>query len=238
MLPDRARIGLVEDDPVMGGSIVQRLELEGWQVTWWQSGKEAIGAIPAAAHVLDLVICDIRLPDVSGETVFNELARQANAPPFMFVTGYGEVDQAVRLMRAGAVDFMTKPFEMDEFLKRIESGRRSTNSGARLKGYCLGESQLIQRTEDLLHRYAAHDLPVLFTGETGSGKEVAARLMHQISARAAEPFVAVNCAAIPSDLLESEIFGHEKGAFTGAQQRHLGYAERAGKGILFLDEIG
>ncbi len=237
MLPDRARIGLVEDDPVMGGSIVQRLELEGCQVTWWQSGKEAIGAIPAAAHVLDLVICDIRLPDVSGETVFNELARQANAPPFMFVTGYGEVDQAVRLMRAGAVDFMTKPFEMDEFLKRIESGRRSPNSGARLKGYCLGESQVIQRTEDLLHRYAAHDLPVLFTGETGSGKEVAARLMHQISARAAEPFVAVNCAAIPSDLLESEIFGHEKGAFTGAQQRHLGYAERAGKGILFLDEI-
>jgi two-component system, NtrC family, response regulator HydG len=132
---------------------------------------------------------------------------------------------------------MTKPFEMDEFLKRIESGRRSTSSVAMVKGYCLGESQAIQQVEELIHRYADHDLPVLLTGETGSGKEVAARLMHQISARAAEPFVAVNCAAIPGDLLESEIFGHEKGAFTGAQQRHLGYAERAGKGILFLDEI-
>ncbi len=238
MLPDRARIGLVEDDPVMGGSIVQRLELEGWQVTWWQSGREAIGAIPAAAHALDLVICDIRLPDVSGETVFNELARQPNTPPFLFVTGYGEVDQAVRLMRSGAVDFMTKPFEMDEFLKRIESGRRTTSSGVRLKGYYLGESPAIQHAEDLIHRYAGHDLPVLITGETGSGKEVAARLLHQISSRAAEPFVAVNCAAIPAELLESEIFGHEKGAFTGAQQRHLGYAERAGKGTLFLDEIG
>ena len=238
MLPDSARIGLVEDDPVMGGSIVQRLELEGWQVSWWQSGLEAIGAIPAAAHALDLVICDIRLPDVSGETVFNELARQPNAPPFLFVTGYGEIDQAVRLMRSGAVDFMTKPFEMDEFLKRIESGRRTTSSGVRLKGYYLGESPAIQHAEDLIHRYAGHDLPVLITGETGSGKELAARLLHQISTRGAEPFVAVNCAAIPAELLESEIFGHEKGAFTGAERRHLGYAERAGKGTLFLDEIG
>ncbi len=238
MLPDRARVGLVEDDPVMGGSIVQRLELEGWQVSWWQSGREAIGAIRAAAHALDLVICDIQLPDVSGEAVFNELARQPNAPPFLFVTGYGDIDQAVRLMRSGAVDFMTKPFEMEEFLRRIESGRRSTSSDVRLKGYCLGESPAIHHVEELLHRYADHDLPVLFTGETGSGKEVAARLMHQISARAGEPFVAVNCAAIPGDLLESEIFGHEKGAFTGAHQRHLGYAERAEKGTLFLDEIG
>jgi two-component system response regulator HydG len=234
MLPDRARIGLVEDDPVMGGSIVQRLELEGWQVTWWQSGREAIEAIPAVAHALDLVICDIRLPDISGETVFNELARQPSAPPFLFVSGYGEIDQAVRLMRSGAVDFMTKPFEMDEFLKRIESGRRTT----RLKGYYLGESAAIQHAEDLIHRYAGHDLPVLITGETGSGKEVAARLLHQISPRAAEPFVAVNCAAIPAELLESEIFGHEKGAFTGAERRHLGYAERAGEGMLFFDEIG
>ena len=155
MLPDRARIGLVEDDPVMGGSIVQRLELEGWRVTWWQSGREAIGAIPSAAHALDLVICDIRLPDVSGETVFNELARQPNTPPFLFVTGYGEIDQAVRLMRSGAVDFMTKPFAMDEFLKRIEAGRRTTGSSVRLKGYYLGESPAIQHAEDLIHRYAA-----------------------------------------------------------------------------------
>ncbi|WP_159587974.1 sigma-54-dependent transcriptional regulator [Chelativorans xinjiangense] len=236
MLPERARIGLVEDDPVMGGSIVQRLELEGWDVTWWQTGREAVDAIDCVA-ALDLVICDIRLPDMSGEAVFGEFTKQPNTPPFLFVTGYGEIDQAVRLMRSGAADFMTKPFAMDEFLRRIEAGRRTSALGARMAG-CLGESPAIRQVEDLLHRYAGHDLPVLITGETGCGKEVAARLLHQISPRASEPFVAVNCAAIPAELLESEIFGHEKGAFTGAQTRHLGYAERARKGTLFLDEIG
>ena len=238
MQPDPARIGLVEDDPVMGGSIVQRLELEGWRVIWWRSGRDAVSGIGGLVDSLDLVICDVRLPDISGEVVFNELANQPNSPPFMFVTGYGEIDQAVRLMRSGAVDFMTKPFAMDEFLRRIEARRRTSSAEPRLKGHFLGESRAIQSVEDLLYRYARHDLPVLITGETGSGKEVAARLLHEISARSKEPFVAVNCAAIPADLLESEIFGHEKGAFTGAQQRHLGYAERAGKGTLFLDEIG
>lgn len=235
---ERARAGLVEDDPVMGGSIVQRLELEGWDVTWWQTGREAVTGLGRVAGSLDLVICDIRLPDMSGEAVFEEMTRQPDTPPFLFVTGFAEIDQAVRLMRCGAVDFMTKPFAMDDFLKRIESGRRSNRSGIRLKDYVLGQSPAIQHAEDLIHRYAAHDLPVLITGETGSGKEVAARLLHQISARAEQPFVAVNCAAIPADLLESEIFGHEKGAFTGAHQRHLGYAERARGGTLFLDEIG
>lgn len=238
MQPEPARIGLVEDDPVMGGSIVQRLELEGWRVTWWQSGRDAISGIEGLSNVLDLVICDIRLPDISGEVVFSELANLPNPPPFLFVTGQGEIDQAVRLMRSGAVDFMTKPFAMDEFLRRIDVGRRTTRSQLRLKGYFLGESPAIQHAEDLLLRYAGHDLPVLLTGETGSGKEVAARLLHEVSPRSAQPFVAVNCAAIPAELLESEIFGHEKGAFTGAQQRHVGYAERAGAGTLFLDEIG
>jgi DNA-binding NtrC family response regulator len=235
---DRTRIGLVEDDQIMGGSIVQRLELEGWDVTWWQSGREAVAGICGVAGSLDLVICDIRLPDMSGEAVFEELARQPNTPPFLFITGFAEIDQAVRLMRSGAADFMTKPFAMDDFLKRISTGRRSARSGTLLKEYAFGRSPAIQHAEDLIHRFAAHDLPVLITGETGSGKEVAARLLHQVSSRCEQPFIAVNCAAIPSDLLESEIFGHEKGAFTGAHQRHLGYAERAKGGTLFLDEIG
>lgn len=237
MPPDHARLGLLEDDPVMGGSIVQRLELEGWDVTWWQSGREALAGISLVSSALDLLICDIRLPDLSGEDVFSELAKLPNSPPVMFISGFAEIDQAVRLMRCGAVDFVTKPFAMDEFLRRIESGRRIT-AGGRGAAHALGESSAIQHVEDLLRRYARLDLPVLITGETGSGKEVAARLLHQMSPRKTEPFVAVNCAAIPAELLESEIFGHERGAFTGAQQRHLGYAERAGKGMLFLDEIG
>ncbi|MCV3240666.1 sigma-54-dependent transcriptional regulator [Mesorhizobium sp. ZC-5] len=236
MLPERARVGLVEDDPVMGGSIVQRLELEGWRVTWWETGREAISEIGTLPQSLDLVICDVRLPDVSGETVFNELAKLPNTPPFMFVTGYGEIDQAVRLMKSGAVDFMTKPFSMDEFLRRIELGRRPT--GTRAHDYVLGVSDSMHSVEDMLRRYAPHDLPVLIMGETGSGKEVAARYLHQVSPRSGDPFIAVNCAAIPHELLESELFGHEKGSFTNASQRHLGYAERAGRGTLFLDEIG
>lgn len=235
MLREHARIGLIEDDPVMGGSIVQRLELEGWHVTWWESGQEAISSIGELSESLDLVICDIRLPDVSGEVVFNELAKLPNTPPFMFVTGFGEIDQAVRLMRSGAVDFMTKPFSMDDFLRRIDLGRRPA---AARQEYVLGVSDAMHAVEGVLKRYAPHDLPVLITGETGSGKEVAARFLHQISSRSDHPFIAVNCAAIPADLLESELFGHEKGAFTSASQRHLGYAERAGRGTLFLDEIG
>jgi len=217
--------------------MVQRLELEGWLVSWWRSGREAMAAILRAPASLQIVICDVRLPDMTGEEVFNELAKVPEMPPFIFVTGFGEIEQAVRLMRSGAVDFVTKPFEMDGFLRRIEAGRR-IGTEARGTPYVLGESPAMRRVEDLLHRYAPGDLPVLITGETGAGKEVAARLLHQVSSRGAAPFVAVNCAAIPADLLESEIFGHEKGAFTGAQQRHLGYAERAGGGTLFLDEIG
>ena len=169
--------------------------------------------------------------------MFSELSKRPNPPPFMFVTGYGEIDQAVKLMRSGAVDFMPKPFAMDEFLHRIESGRR-WSSQSRAISQVLGVSPAIRHVEQLLHRYAPGDLPVLITGETGAGKEIAARLLHRLSLRSSHPFVAVNCAAIPAELLESELFGHEKGAFTGAQQRHLGYAERAGPGTLFLDEIG
>ncbi|MCO5066932.1 MAG: sigma-54 dependent transcriptional regulator [Rhizobiaceae bacterium] len=235
---DRTHIGLIEDDPVMGGSIVQRLELEGMVVDWWQSGREGIDAISTGPDAIDLVVCDIRLPDMSGEVVFGELAKHPGTPPFMFVTAYGEIDQAVRLMRLGAADFLTKPFAMEEFLTRIAAGRRSAAAGDRPSTYYLGESPAIRHAEDLLHRFARHDMPVLITGETGSGKEVAARLLHQISPRASAPFMAVNCAAIPAELMESEIFGHEKGAFTSAQTRHLGYAERAGTGTLFLDEIG
>jgi len=237
MQRERSAIGLIEDDPVMGGSIAQRLELEGWRVNWWQSGREALEAIPVASSTLDLIVCDVRLPDISGEVIFGELAKLPNTPPFFFVTGYGDIDQAVNLMRSGAVDFMTKPFAMEEFLRRIELGRRNARETSG-EGFVLGASPQMLEVENLLRRYASSDLPVLITGETGSGKEVAARLLHEISPRREEPFIAVNCAAIPADLLESELFGHEKGAFTGAQQRHLGFAERAAGGTLFLDEIG
>ena len=226
-------IGLVEDDQIMGESLVQRLALEGVTVKWWQRGRDAVREIPNSR--LEAIICDIRLPDLNGENVFREAARSSNVPPFLFITGHGDIDQAVRLMRSGAVDYLTKPFEIDDFLVRIGElmGPREV-SGT----HVLGLSPKMKELEHLLTRVAKVNSTVLISGETGSGKEVAARYLHAASGTDHRPFIAVNCAAIPADLLESELLGHEKGAFTGATQRHLGYAERTGEGVLFLDEIG
>jgi DNA-binding NtrC family response regulator len=229
---DRRLIGVVEDDLVMGGSLSHRLELEGYRVAWWQTGSDAIEGLRAERP--DLVVCDIRLPDMSGEQVFMQVLPDLAGTPFLFVTAFGQIEQAVRLTKAGAVDYIAKPYALGDLLERIPNllGHRPGTSGA------LGESPAMRRIEMLLRRVANIESYLLFTGESGVGKEVAARFVHEISARASAPFIAVNCAAIPTELIESEIFGHEKGAFTGAHARHLGYAERAAGGILFLDEVG
>ena len=225
-------IGLVEDDPIMGESLVQRLALEGITVKWWQRGDEAAEAL--ARERFQAVICDIRLPDINGAVLFRQTVNRREAPPFLFITGYADIDQAVELMRSGAADYVTKPFAMDDFLARLNELMPKQNKSSCL----LGVSDSMQALERLLRRLAQVRSTVLITGETGAGKEVAARFLHAESEAAAKPFIAVNCAAIPPDLMESELFGHERGAFTGAAQRHLGYAERAGDGTLFLDEIG
>ncbi|MGJ7040896.1 DNA-binding NtrC family response regulator [Shinella sp. BE166] len=233
MRHDGVRIGLLEDDPIMGESLVRGLSLEGHSVRWWKRGEEAVRDLTSGQDDVDLVICDIRLPDMNGEDVFRQSSR-ISSTPFLFMSGYAEIDQAVRLMRSGAVDFITKPFEMGALLDRIANNAQAAKAGQGT----LGVSPQMCRAETILHRYADHHLPVLIQGETGTGKEVCARLLHRTSERRDKPFVAVNCAAIPADLLESELFGHERGAFTGAHQQHRGYAERAGEGVLFLDEIG
>jgi DNA-binding NtrC family response regulator len=226
-------LALVEDDLIMGESLVQRLTLEGAKVSWWRTGAEALAGLSGLAP--DAVICDIRLPDRSGEEVFRSVVRERKAPPFLFITGYGEVEQAVKLMREGARDYLTKPFVMSDFLARLEQ----ILGPADIEGDpTLGVSAGMRECELFLRRAARVGSNLLLTGETGVGKEVCARFLHALRDKPAGPFMAVNCAAIPADLLESELFGHERGAFTGAQSRHLGYAERAGQGVLFLDEVG
>ena len=233
MLHSGQTIGLVEDDQIMGESLVQRLALEGVTVKWWQRGRDAIDDM--SRNRFEAIVCDIRLPDLNGEELFREAVRSPHAPPFLFITGHGDIDQAVRLMRAGAADYFLKPFDLDDFLLRLgELMRPSGPEGATI----LGVAPAMKSLEMQLLRVAKLGSTVMITGETGSGKEIAARFLHASSGRQGQPFMAVNCAAIPADLLESELLGHEKGAFTGATQRHLGYAERAGDGILFLDEIG
>ncbi len=226
-------IGLLEDDPIMGESLVQRLALEGTVVRWWKTGREAISELNRAKP--EAVICDIRLPDMSGEEVFRELAGAGSIPPFLFITAFGDIDHAVGLIRAGAGDYVTKPFEMPDFLDRLEGilpDVADTDGDT-----ALGRSDSMRNVSQSLRRIARRKTAVLLTGETGVGKEVCAKFLHDAGG-SDRPFMAVNCAAIPADLMEAELFGHEKGAFTGAQARHAGYAERAGSGTLFLDEIG
>jgi DNA-binding NtrC family response regulator len=232
-MPPRERelIGVIEDDPVMGGTLAHRLELEGYRPLWWRTGREALEGLRTVRP--DLIVCDVRLPDMSGEDVFLRVLPRLGGTPFVFVTAFGQIEQAVRLTKAGAVDYIAKPYPLSDLLDRIA---RLIALQPRATG-ALGASEAMRHVEMLLRRVANIDSSLLYTGESGVGKEVAAQFVHQISARAQDPFIAVNCAAIPNELIESELFGHEKGAFTGAQARHHGYVERARNGILFLDEI-
>lgn len=234
MLLEGRSIAIIEDDKIMGESLWQALSLEGAEVIWWRDGEEARRGLMDGRP--DAVICDIRLPDTSGGDLFCEISTQQMLPPFLFMTGYGKIDEAVRLLRAGACDYIAKPFEIDNLLNRLHALLpRGIDVGA---SGSLGCSPAMRRIEILLKRVADLPSPVLLRGPTGSGKEVAAKFLHNSSCRRNEPFTAVNCAALPADLMESELFGHERGAFTGAHALHKGFAERAQGGILFLDEIG
>jgi len=227
-------IGLIEDDAIMGESLVQSLGLEGAYVDWWRCGDEALRGLKATSP--DVVICDIRLPDTSGDRVFREISATRNAPPFLFMTAFGEIDQAVHLIRAGGGDYVTKPFDMPHFVSRVRALIRQPVHSH--DDAILGASPPMRAVEAMLQKVCAIASPVLLIGETGSGKEICARRLHAISPRSSSPWIAVNCAALPPDLLESELFGHERGAFTGAHALHRGFAERAGDGTLFLDEVG
>lgn len=224
-------VALIEDDPVMGQSVVDWLAVGGYRVEWLRTGGEALAKAPLMGA--DILICDIRLPDMTGEEVFETIAPKLVGIPILFITGYGDVDQAVRLMKAGAADYVTKPFEIEPLLERITT--LLSPRWQQTDGSVLGEAPSIIAVERILRRVADIDSTVLLTGPSGSGKEVAARFLHRVGSRS--PFIAVNCAAIPDELLESEMFGHERGAFTGAHARHQGYVERAEGGILFLDEV-
>ncbi|MBL8908592.1 MAG: sigma-54-dependent Fis family transcriptional regulator, partial [Rhizobiales bacterium] len=231
MLLEGRVIGLVEDDEIMGESLVQSLTLEGCHVDWWKSGQEALRALRVSTP--DLVVCDIRLPDIRGDDLFRQLASTMAVPPFLFVTAFGDIDQAVSIMRAGGGDYVTKPFAMPPFIMRACSLiQRHPVSRPEVT---LGVSQAMQEIQAVIERISGQTSPVLIIGETGAGKEVCARYLHKLSPRSKEPFVAVNCAAIPPDLMERELFGY-RGA--GPQGFHRGFAERTRGGVLFLDEIG
>ncbi|WP_135468839.1 sigma-54-dependent transcriptional regulator [Crenalkalicoccus roseus] len=234
---------LIEDDEVLGASLVQRLRLEGVGVRWARTLAEGEALLRRGPRP-SLVLCDMRLPDGSGEELLLRLMPELGAVPVVAMTAYGGIAQAVRLVRAGADDYLPKPFPVEAVLDKLATLAPPAGDGAGAAPPRAGEEEApgwrsppMRALRAAVARLARVTTPVLLLGESGAGKEVAARALHALGPRAAEPFVALNCAAIPRDLLESEVFGHERGAFTGAAERRLGAAERAGRGTLLLDEV-
>ena len=231
------RLCLVEDDELMGEPLTERLRLEGFEVDWCRTATEAEVAIGESRY--SLVISDIRLPDRSGDALFLDLvATQSSLPPFLFMTAFGSVDRAVELLKAGAADYVTKPFDTDLLVAKVKGLAEAYGAGASDDSDALGISIAMHHIATSLPRLARHVSALLLSGESGVGKEHVARLFHLHAVGVTGPFIAVNCASIPESLMESELFGYEKGAFTGAVKPKRGVFELAQGGVLFLDEIG
>ncbi|MDP2826305.1 MAG: sigma-54 dependent transcriptional regulator [Sulfuritalea sp.] len=231
------RLCLVEDDEIMGESLVQLCRLEGFEVTWCRTVAEAVRAIEAQRF--SVVVSDIRLPDRNGGDLFLELKdRHPRLPPFLFMTAYGTIDRAVELLKAGAVDYVTKPFDVEELVQKVRGLAESYGAGGDDGDDSLGVSPNMRHIAESLPRLARHTTSLLITGESGTGKEHVARLFHRHAVGTTGEFVAVNCASIPESLMEAELFGFERGAFTGAVKAKRGFFEQAHRGTIFLDEIG
>ena len=221
----------------MRTSLCQRFTIEGVDCDCFTDAERALESIIESDY--GLLISDIRLPGLSGEELYQRLLDSERAPPpTIFITGYGTIDQAVRLMHLGATDYITKPYDLDELLVKLERIAPAVFRKMRQDDTDLGVSAQMKQLSTTLQRLSGHRLDLLITGESGVGKEYAARYYSRQLGNRGKPFIAVNCAALPEDLLEAELFGHEKGAFTGAAKTRRGLFEQADGGVLFLDEVG
>lgn len=234
---------IVEDEPGLRLALRAHFLRERWQVAAAGGLKDALALL--AQQCFDLVLCDVRMGDGDGFEVLEAVRQQAYATPFLFLTAYGSVPEAVRAMQGGAVDYLTKPVSFDDLLRVAKrtleaqqpaSGAESATVPA--TGGMVGRSRALQAALARAKAAADSDADVLIEAESGTGKELLARMIHDSSARRNRPFVAVNCAALPEALLESELFGHARGAFTGALAAKPGKFELANGGTLLLDEIG
>jgi two-component system NtrC family response regulator len=238
---------VVEDEAAQRTLIVEILERAGYRLRSADAVDAALDAV--ADEVPDLVLCDWRMPGRNGGELLDELRRRELGCGFIVMTAYGSIAHAVEAVRLGADDYLGKPFERDALLlavQRVLRTRRLESENRRLReavgdearfGRLIGATPVMQDLYRTIDKVAATDATVLVVGESGTGKELVARTLHRASGRGDGPFVAVNCAAIPESLIESELFGHEKGAFTGAHRRREGRFEEADGGTLFLDEI-
>jgi two-component system nitrogen regulation response regulator GlnG len=240
-LNDQFDIWVVDDDEAIRFVLKRALQRKDYDVRCFETVKSVKEALETSSP--GAILTDIRLPDADGLSVVDTLERLAMDCPVIAMTAFSDLDQAVSAYQKGVFEYLPKPFDLEQVISVIEralaTGKAKPKSNtASSGGQLLGESPAMQEVFRTIGRLSRSDISVLITGETGSGKEVVARVLHQHSPRAGAPFVAINTAAIPAELLESELFGHEKGAFTGAHSRRIGRFEEAAGGTLFLDEIG
>jgi len=244
---NRKAVLIVDDEADIRELLVLTLSRMGVDADTVGTVKEAQEALKSRTY--DLALTDMRLPDGDGLQVLRHIAENYGNTPVAVITAYGSTENAVAALKAGAFDYLAKPIKVEQLrplvmsalkLPRPQQARRTAIGETTGAGQprLLGESAPIQRAREMIGKLARSQAPVYITGESGSGKEVAARLIHIGSARTDSPFVAVNCGAIPENLMESEFFGYKKGAFTGADSDKIGYLQAAQKGTLFLDEVG
>lgn len=240
------RILLAEDDEIMRISVYDKLKQFGWQVDDVENGLEGVELLEK--HAYNLVISDIRMPGMDGMQLLQKVKEASPETDVIIMTAYGSIDDALDCIRRGAADYVLKPFDMDDLIIRCNRLFDMQNVKAKcttLEENCMlgnrglvGSSAAMEQIFSIIDQIAPTNATILITGESGTGKELAARSIHQNSLRKDKAFVSINCAAIPEGLMESELFGHERGSFTGADSRRKGKFELADNGTLLLDELG
>lgn len=240
-----AKILVIDDERAIRNSLKEILEFEGHTVLLAENGKEGLEL--AKAQAFDLMFSDIKMPEMDGLELLGALREAEVEAPIIMISGHGNIDTAVDAIKRGAFDYITKPIDLNRLLittknamerKTLVQETKVLKHKVGSKYRMVGESEAITRVREMINKVAPTDARVLITGSNGTGKEVVARLIHEQSHRAQMPLIEVNCAAIPSELIESELFGHVKGSFTGAIKDKAGKFEQADGGTLFLDEIG
>lgn len=240
-----SRILVIDDERSIRNTLKDILEYEKYQVDLAEDGPKGLEKLKTSEY--DVILCDIKMPGMDGIEVLEKIQASDSDMPVVMISGHGNIDTAVEAIKKGAFDFIEKPLDLNRLLITIRNAMdksslvtetRILKKKVNKKYEIIGNSDAIQKVIEMADRVARTDARVLITGSNGTGKELVARRIHDLSLRAAGPFVEVNCAAIPSELIESELFGHEKGAFTSAIKQRKGKFEQANGGTLFLDEIG
>lgn len=240
-----ARILIIDDEKSIRRTLREILEYENFKVEEAADGLE--GLTMAQKEKFDIILCDIKMPKIDGMEALDKLMEAAVDAPVIMISGHGNIETAVEAVKKGAFDFIQKPLDLNRLLvtlrnaldkSKLVTETRSLRKKISKTFDMIGESKGIAEIKDMIERVAPTDARVLITGQNGTGKELVARWLHEKSSRAGAPLIEVNCAAIPSELIESELFGHEKGAFTSAVAQRKGKFELAEGGTLFLDEIG